>query len=401
MQTRMRTATAIIAALTSVVAVGADWEFNPRLEAGYLYDDNYRLTSPGTEISVQGPLADAQLEMRARTPKNDFSFTPRITATYFPDEQELDSVNYFGVIDWRFEGQTIESRVRGEYAQQDIVNSEQPDAEIPGDVGLGDPDFGDSGRVLVPNRRTRTAVRPLMNVELSQKRALEFGANFADVSFDRQFPGAQVDYQSGDVSAGLLTRFSEVSSLMARIRTARYDIETLGDSKSYSAELEWKQRTVTEMETFLRAGAQNVEFTSGLDEGTKETAWLFAAGVNMPIGRNQLFADLTHSVGPSSAGIVVKRDQLRVRWSRDITPRLAFLLGVRGTHDDDILEDSTYRPRRYATGDVGLQWHWEEEFSLIATYDYSWQEFDDALVDAATSSGARVTVLYQPLQRRR
>jgi len=401
MQTRMRTATAIVAAFTSVVAVGADWEFNPRLEAGYLYDDNYRLASPGGEISVQGPLADAQLELRARTPQNDFSFTPRVSATYFPDEQELDSVNYFGLIDWRFEGQTIESRVRGEYAQQDIVNSEQPDAEIPGDVGLGDPDIGDSGRVLVPNRRTRTAVRPLMNVELSQKRVLEFGANFVDVSFDRQFPAAQVDYQSGDVSAGLLTRISEVSSLLARVRTARYDIETLGDSKSYAAELEWKQTTVTEMETFLRVGAQNVKFESGLDEGTKETAWLFGAGVNMPIGRNQLFADLTHSVGPSSAGIVVVRDQLRLRWSRDITPRLAFLLGVRGTHDEDIQEGGTYRPRSYATGDVGFQWHWQEEFSLIATYDYSWQEFDDALVDAATSSGVRVSVRYQPLQRRR
>ncbi len=83
MKTRMRTATAIIAALTSVVAVGADWEFNPRVEAGYLYDDNYRLTSPGTEISVQGPLADAALEMRTRTPKNDFSITPRMYRDVF------------------------------------------------------------------------------------------------------------------------------------------------------------------------------------------------------------------------------------------------------------------------------------------------------------------------------
>src|SRR5688572_33351858 len=107
MQTRMRTATAIIAALTSVVAVGADWEFNPRVEAGYLYDDNYRLTSPGTETSVQGPLADAQLEFRSRTPTNDFSFTPRVRATYFSDEQELDYVDYFGLLDWRYEGQTI------------------------------------------------------------------------------------------------------------------------------------------------------------------------------------------------------------------------------------------------------------------------------------------------------
>jgi len=126
-----------------------------------------------------------------------------------------------------------------------------------------------------------------------------------------------------------------------------------------------------------------------------------AAGVEMPIGRNQLFADLVRSVGPSSAGIVVARDQVRVRWTRDITPRLALLLGLRGSHDEDIRELSAYRPRSYATGDVGMRWHWQEEFSLRASYEYTWQKFDDALTDPATSSGISITVLYQPLQRRR
>ena len=117
MQTRTRTATAIVAALTSVAAFGADWEFNPRVEAGYIFDDNYRLASPGLEIEVQGPLADAQLELRALTPKGEFSFTPRVRATYFPDEQDLDSVDYFGVLDWRYGGQRFDSRIRAEYAE--------------------------------------------------------------------------------------------------------------------------------------------------------------------------------------------------------------------------------------------------------------------------------------------
>ncbi len=37
---------------------------------------------------------------------------------------------------------------------------------------------------------------------------------------------------------------------------------------------------------------------------------------------------------------------------------------------------------------------------MRVAYDYTWQEFEDA-PDAATSSGATLTVLYQPLQRRR
>ena len=121
----------------------------------------------------------------------------------------------------------------------------------------------------------------------------------------------------------------------------------------------------------------------------------------MPFGRNTLFADLVRGVGPSSAGIIITRDQLRLSWQRDFTPRLAFLLGVRGSHDESFVEDGLYRPRSYATGDVGLQWRWREEFSLGVTYEYTWQEFDDQLADASTSTGARITVTYQPLQRRR
>jgi len=84
-----------------------------------------------------------------------------------------------------------------------------------------------------------------------------------------------------------------------------------------------------------------------------------------------------------------------------MTPRLAFLAGLRGTHDDDVDPDSEFRARTYLTGDVGLQWQWQEEFSLRFAYDYTWQEFDDQLTDAATSNGATISFLYQPLQRRR
>ena len=156
MQMKMHNVAAAVAAtLTSATAFGADWELNPRLEAGYMIDDNYRLTNSGEEIEVQGPLADAQLEMRARMPQSEFSFTPRVRATYFPSEQDLDTVDYFGALEWKHDGQRLNTLVRGEYSQQDVVNSEQPDAEVPGDSGLGDVDLGDSGRAFVENRRTR------------------------------------------------------------------------------------------------------------------------------------------------------------------------------------------------------------------------------------------------------
>ena len=76
-----------LGAMLPMVALGADWELNPRVEAGYLFDDNYRLTAPGSEIEVQGPLlgADARRETElASRPASSVSrraSAPRISRT--------------------------------------------------------------------------------------------------------------------------------------------------------------------------------------------------------------------------------------------------------------------------------------------------------------------------------
>jgi hypothetical protein len=390
-----KVALGVASALAVSLPVGAaPWEWHPSVEAGYLYDDNYRLATPGDEIDVQGPLVDAELELRTITEKGEFSFTPRVRATYFPDATDLDAVDYFANLNWLHQGQRVETRVRGEFSQQDIVNSEQPGVDDGGD--LGEVDTGDGGLVLVDNRRMRFNVRPSVNFELSPRRELAFDAGYTNVSFEEQVPGAQVNYNTADVAAGLITRMNEISTLTTRLRGARYDISTTEVTDGFGAELQWDRRTAADTRTYLRGGVENVEVPGG----DSELTWIVGAGVSFLIGRNELFADLSRNVGPSSVGELVARDQLRLRWTRAMTPRLSLLGGLRGTHDDGLGDTSTYRPRSYATGDLGLQWRLQEEFSLRVALDYTWQEFEDA-VDDATSAGGMLTFIYQPLQPRR
>jgi hypothetical protein len=99
----------LVAVLASAPAGAAPWEFIPSVEAGLMFDDNYRLTPAGTEIDVQGPVVDAALEMRTLTQTGEFSFTPRVRATYFPDETDLDGVDYFGTLDWQHRGQRVQT----------------------------------------------------------------------------------------------------------------------------------------------------------------------------------------------------------------------------------------------------------------------------------------------------
>lgn len=396
MSARIRNAVVAALALGAAGGAWADvaWEFTPTVEAGYLIDDNYRLAQSGSEIEVAGPMVDAELAMRTLTQRGEFSFTPRVRATYFPDEGDLDSTDYFGALDWLHNGQRVTSRVRGDFAQQDVINSEQPDAGI--DTDLGEVDIGDSGRALTRNTRTRFAVRPDFRFDLSPRKEIQIGANYTDVSYDDQIEGAQVDFDLRELTAGLVSRLNERSTLTTRLRGAQFDIETLGTTDSYGAELEWATRSASETRTFLRAGAQNVSLPSGSDE----TAWIAGGGVNWIAGRNELLADVARSVAPSSAGVVITRDQLRMRLTRAMTPRLELLAGVRGIHDDRVDEAAAFTARTYATADLGLQWRWQEEFAFRIAADYTWQEFDGG-EDDATSTGAMVSVVYQPLQRLR
>jgi hypothetical protein len=219
------------------------------------------------------------------------------------------------------------------------------------------------------------------------------------VSFDELVTTAQVDYSVADLALGLVTRVNERSNFIVRARGARYDIESRPEATNgYGAELEWNRTTAAETRSYFRLGAQNVELLNG----DTDVAWLAGAGVNMLMGRNELFLDVSRNVNPSSAGVLVNRDQLRLRWTHAYTPRLNLVAGLRATRDADVESDAfaTFAERTYASADLGLEWRWQEEFSLKVAYDYAWLEYEDSLTDAR-STGAMVSVTYEPLQRRR
>ena len=214
-------------------------------------------------------------------------------------------------------------RVRGEFAQQDIVNSEQPDAEVGGD--LGEADFGDAGRVLVDNRRMRASLRPSMSFELSPRRELQFERRLHRRELRRRdSPARRWTTRTADVAAGLRARAStSASSLIdaAARRALRHRDRTRCHECATAPRCSGTRAPPPRRAPICALGAQNVEFS----DGESEIAWIAGAGVSFLIGRNELFTDLSRNVGPSSAGVVVTRDQLRVALDarHDATPEPA------------------------------------------------------------------------------
>ena len=396
---------ALAAAVTlggsALPVTAADWEANPKLALGYLYDSNYRLTPPDTEIEVSGGVLDAQLELRAADPLTTFSLIPRVRLTEFPDDPEEDSDDYYGTLDWEHRTQVLRARVRADYAQETVATSEQPSTDI--DSGLGETGGADAGVAAIRNRRELARIRPSFSYDFSPRHRLDLGATATDVTFDDKVPGLQTDYRDYGVDVGFGFVTSQRSTVTVSALAARYDVEIEGNSAdAYALELDWTTSATELMETFLRVGAQQTNFEDNEltgEPGEEVTSWLAGAGVRRSVKLTELFFDVTHSVGPTSSGFVVQRDQVRFRWTHLFTPRFSMFSGVRGTHDDAVAEDTAFAARSYATADVGMEWRILQQLSLVAAIDYTWQDFDTQASRDSESGGARISFVYEPRRR--
>ncbi len=387
-----------LAGLATMPLFAADWEISPKIQAGGLYDDNYRLAPEEAEIEVSGALADVQLEFQRATPVTEFTFTPRVRATYFPDDKEENSEDYFVLLDTMRRGQRYEAALRIDLADEDVVSSEQPGTDIDG--GLGEPGVGEGGLAIVRNRRQLISVAPSLSHEVSQRHSLVYDLRYIDVTFDDRIPGLQVPYIDGSVGFGWQWDASERSRLTSRLRGARYDIDDSPErSDAYSLEFEWGTDATQTTQTFVRLGAQNTDIVQAGGGRSDEVSWLGGVGLRWTGGLSLFFTDLTRTVSPSSSGTIVERDQLRLRLDRAITPRFSFYTGVRGIQDRSVDQTSGYQGREYALGEIGAQWRVLQTLSMIVSVDYAWQEFRQAPDQDATSSGAMLTFLYEPRRR--
>jgi hypothetical protein len=378
---------AVAALCAATGASAANWEIAPRLAGGYKYSDNYRLGLPGTEIDVSGAEADAQVTFRTLDPRTTFSLTPRVRSTYFPDAREEDSNDYF--LNAALEDKTPRRRTGFKFngAREDVVRSELPSAEIESD--LGDVDPIDAGRTIERNRRDLLRLAPYFSYDLSQRYQLDLDAYFVDADYDLEFAGRQQDFRQYGAGAGVGFLVSQRSSLSVRGLAAQY--ETATDAQAYGAELEWDTALTETSRTYVRAGAQRTE----PDNRPSETNVIAGIGGSWSSQRNDLFLDFTRSIGAAAAGTIVERHQLRVRVDHAISPLVSMLVGVNAFRDEAAEDLSTYPTRKYITAETGVEWRINRAFSVLARYNYLWQEYDDEPSDA-TANGFLISLVYEP-----
>ena len=375
----------------------ASWELEPRVELGAVYDDNYRLTDqPGQEIEVTGAALDAQLGLRNQTQRTLLEIVPRIHASYFPGETSEDATDYFLGFNGERNSQRLHLRGEASFSDESVVASEVLAADFPG-IDLGDTASGDDGRVSIRNRRSLISTRPSLGFDWSERRRLIAAAHVVDASYDADV-FEQVGYQDVGALAGIEWDTSQRALLALRASASLFTPDgSSTDTTRTGLEAEWRTRSSETMRYYFRAGATRSERDSvGGAPSISDTAFSGGVGVAWRWQVTDIVIDAVRSAGPSSAGTVVNRDELRFRITRAMSPRMSGHLALRGIRTEDAVEDlQQIRNRNYAAGTAGFEWRVARQYSLLGSYHYTWQEFEGELNDAV-SNGVNLSIVYEP-----
>ena len=393
---RTKIAAAILLAVCASGAGAADWTIDPKISLLGESDDNHRLNPvAGEEISVTGFELDAQLSMRARTPRSDFLLVPRARVAVYPDEEDDDTEDGFLLMNWEYRGEKSVGIVNVDYAHRTVLGRFIPDSD---GGGLGEPGQGSgTGITTDPTDQDDLQFRPSFTYDLTERTALVLRLGYQDVAFDEQVLDDREDFTAESAEVGVQFRTSPTARLTVRGGASRYEPEDEFVTDSHFVHVEWFNDISEVSRVFLRGGARRAKNDGAIDPDWKN-GFSGGAGVQWAFEVTDLFLELNHYLDPSSTGQMVNRDQLRFRLVRRFSDRTRLRLGVRAVRDEDIDEGVDFDTRKYLASTIAYEWRFTRQFSMAVGYDYTWRDIED---DPSSAESNRVFagVTYEPNRR--
>jgi hypothetical protein len=377
-------------------AQAADWSFDPKVTLNLRTDDNNRMTDvAGEEINVSGAELDAQLTMRAETPRSSFSLIPRLRSTMYPGDEQDETDDLFLRLAWEHRGERSTGSLGANYSQITTLGSFFPGSIVPDDGELGEPGRGETvGKATGQNNQERAELSPRAAFQLTQRTALEIGVGLLDVNYDQQVADDREDYSDLYGSAGLRFKTSPTTTLAIVAGAARFEPDSGSSIDSQFLNAEWSNQISQTSQVFVRGGVNRVKSDS-TGGSSWNTGFDGGAGVRWAFEVTQVFADLNHYLDPSSFGRVIERDQLRFQLSRRLGPLTTLRLAARGIRDGDTGADGSFKDRKYTVASVDLEWRMTRQFAISGGYDYAWRKYDGEPNDAV-SNALHLGITYEP-----
>ena len=245
--------------------------------------------------------------------------------------------------------------------------------------------------MIIDEDRKRFALRPSLDVEISERSSLIFASELLDVSYTGAEFDGRVDFTDVEVSAGILRRVDTRNEVWARVIAANYEADANQNiTKTFGVEGTFERALSRDWSFNLEAGVSRSDysFVNSRQEliENANASFTYFVGLRQRSTLNTINVELGRETSPNSSGFLTLRDQLRFFWNRRMSERLTGNLGVRGyitsTLDDVVTDDD----RDYVRLDLSLEWALTEQLHLNGGYSFTKQQLDEGGGADATSN---------------
>jgi hypothetical protein len=362
---------------SALTAVAGDWQFNPRIELGGEFNDNYRLFPSPNQDRVYGFFTNTALQLRYLTPVDELSLTPSVYGVVLPDSRVDNTADPSAVFNWNRTAQTYKAGLYAQYLNQSVVEANETTAGTIGNQ-LGNPTPGDTGLSTQRERRQLTEATPTLTIDLTQRQHLQAGGAYNYVTYSKNLPGFSVGYRSIDGNLGIVEDVTQRVGLSIRGVVTQYNPRGgFPSSTSYGGMGEWDYHTSQVSKAYIMGGAERTRFATvaNVPYSPPTTSVVAGAGMNWTFQVTQIFLDLTRTVEPNGTGYTVNRDQARLSLARQLSPKFTGEIGTRLDRDRPTSPTILLADRDYAVGYLTAKWRFLRAWTLTGEYDYTFQRF--------------------------
>lgn len=313
----------------------ADWQFDPVLRASWDFDDNATL-SPRTddEIDLNGYIAEASVDFLYKSEASFFSLRPIVrTRDYGSENDDWNADDQFVDIRGIWNGDKNSLRLFGDFSREAIRTAEVADADLDTDIDPDDIADDQSGFVSTSQRRTRYRLTPRWTYQSSEVSSFETELSYLTASYE-ETDDTQRLFDFTDISLRSQYRrdFSQRNSAVFAIRVRDFNTDRFGgDRQSYEVSGGIVRRLSETTQFRAKVGVESVdqEDIPGLPRTTIDPQPTAELTLSRNLETIRLLAQYRKRVAASGRGSLTERDEINLRFTRDLTDKVTVGLGAR------------------------------------------------------------------------
>ena len=389
-----------------ITALAQLWKFEPIVSLTAQYNDNTQLTTDDSAIIDSTAFTvDANGRFVRRGQSSEVRIAPRVRSKIYTDNFFEDTNDYF--FDF-FAAKNLERSnygLQARYAQEDVLTAEldDPDFDNP---DVNNPLNLDSGRFRIGTNRESIIFSPYFNHEWTETIGFLVNADYVDVSYD-QNQLSLTDYTNATLGTGISYKTSIRSTWSLIVFGDDYDAISGTDrsqSQTIGAGLELRHEFSPTMDGKVAVGYQEVDSdvtSGGVTVSESGGGTVYSAGITKRGAISRVVLDASRTVDPGGTGFLQDRTQFRLRYTRQLSPKMSGDFNARIQNTKEISPEPIVSiERNYQRYGVGLQWRISRIWSVRGDYRYTEQDFDQT-VGSASSNEFGISLIYDPARRAR